>query len=115
MSAQILDGVSTSKEIRSKIKASVEKRVENGLRSPGLAVVLVGDDPASRVYVSKKREACTDVGEPDSIAMKGRQLMEEIGSEYSFKSSFNKCHVIGAIVLYSDIWRDIAFYIVITV
>lgn len=41
--------------------------------------------------------------------------MEEIGSEYSFKSSFTKCPVIGAIVLYSDIWRDIAFYIVITV
>lgn len=62
MTAQILDGQSTSKQIRSQIKAAVETRVANGQRSPGLAVVLVGDDAASKVYVSKKRDACTEVG-----------------------------------------------------
>lgn len=62
MTANILDGITTSKEIRSHIKTSVDQRVKNGLRAPGLAVVLVGDDPASKVYVSKKRDACTEVG-----------------------------------------------------
>ena len=62
MTAKILDGVATSKEIRQQIKQKVEQRVNCGLRVPGLAVVLVGDDAASKVYVSKKRDACTEVG-----------------------------------------------------
>ena len=62
MTASILDGVSASREIRANIKNQVAERVAQGLRAPGLAVVMVGDDPASRVYVSKKRDACTEVG-----------------------------------------------------
>lgn len=62
MTANKLDGLATSKEIRASIKSRVEERVKHGQRAPGLAVVLVGDDPASRVYVSKKRDACTEVG-----------------------------------------------------
>ncbi|MCG8317472.1 MAG: bifunctional methylenetetrahydrofolate dehydrogenase/methenyltetrahydrofolate cyclohydrolase FolD [Pseudomonadales bacterium] len=62
MTAKILDGIATSKEIREQIKQKVEQRVKCGLRVPGLAVVLVGDDAASKVYVTKKREACTEIG-----------------------------------------------------
>ncbi|MDX1696168.1 MAG: bifunctional methylenetetrahydrofolate dehydrogenase/methenyltetrahydrofolate cyclohydrolase FolD [Ketobacteraceae bacterium] len=62
MTAKILDGLSTAKEIRANIKKRVAERVADGLRAPGLAVVLVGDDAASRVYVAKKRDACTEVG-----------------------------------------------------
>lgn len=62
MTAQILNGQATAKTLREQIKAQVATRVEQGLRAPGLAVVLVGDDAASRVYVAKKRDACTEVG-----------------------------------------------------
>ena len=49
---------------------------------------------------------------PDSIAMQGADLMEEIGSEYTFRSRFTKYPVFGMIIQYSDLWQDIAFYIV---
>ncbi|MCU4674327.1 bifunctional methylenetetrahydrofolate dehydrogenase/methenyltetrahydrofolate cyclohydrolase FolD [Catenovulum sp. 2E275] len=62
MTAQIIDGNQIAKNIRASVKESVAKRVEQGKRAPGLAVVLVGDDPASQVYVGKKCDACKDVG-----------------------------------------------------
>lgn len=62
MTANILDGLVAAREIREDIKKHVAERVAQGLRAPGLAVVMVGDDAASRVYVSKKRDACTEVG-----------------------------------------------------
>ena len=62
MSAQILDGKAIAAELRAKIKAGVERRTAAGLRRPGLAVVLVGDNPASQVYVRNKRKSCEEVG-----------------------------------------------------
>jgi len=62
MSAQILDGRAVAAEVRSQVKAGVEQRVTAGRRPPGLAVVLVGESPASRVYVRGKRNACHEVG-----------------------------------------------------
>ena len=62
MSAQILDGKVISAEIRAGIKTRVEAMSAAGLRPPGLAVVLVGDNPASEVYVRNKRKACAEVG-----------------------------------------------------
>ena len=59
---QIIDGKAISAEIRQNIKASVEQRVAEGKRVPGLAVVLVGKNPASEVYVGAKRRACEEVG-----------------------------------------------------
>ena len=60
--AKIIDGKAISAEIRSEIKAEVEARVARGECRPGLAVIIVGEDPASQVYVRNKKKACEEVG-----------------------------------------------------
>jgi methylenetetrahydrofolate dehydrogenase (NADP+)/methenyltetrahydrofolate cyclohydrolase len=62
MSAQILDGKAIAADLREQIQQRVKERVANGMRRPGLAVVLVGDNPASQVYVRNKRKSCDEVG-----------------------------------------------------
>lgn len=62
MTAQNIDGTLISQTVRSEVAARVKARVQAGLRAPGLAVVLVGEDPASKVYVGSKRRACEEVG-----------------------------------------------------
>ena len=62
MPANIIDGKTIASEIREQVRQSVSKRVESGQQAPGLAVVLVGESPASQVYVRKKREACAEAG-----------------------------------------------------
>lgn len=61
MSAQILDGKALAAEIRSEVKTQVAALAEKGV-STALAVILVGDDSASQVYVRNKIKACTDTG-----------------------------------------------------
>ena len=62
MTANIIDGKAIAKQVRTNVAQRVAERVEKGLRAPGLAVVLVGQDPASQVYVGSKRKACEEVG-----------------------------------------------------
>ncbi len=62
MSAQILDGKAIAADIRQTIKNRVTEMTEAGKRPPGLAVVLVGEDPASQVYVRNKQRSCEEVG-----------------------------------------------------
>lgn len=62
MSAKIIDGKAIAANLRQDIRSRVERRLAGGLRPPGLAVVLVGSDPASQVYVGSKRRACEEVG-----------------------------------------------------
>ena len=62
MSAQIIDGKGTADKIKDQLKTRVEKRKQQGLRVPGLAVIKVGNDPASEVYVRNKRNSCEKVG-----------------------------------------------------
>jgi methylenetetrahydrofolate dehydrogenase (NADP+) / methenyltetrahydrofolate cyclohydrolase len=62
MTAKIIDGKQIATEIRAQVKRDVDRRLTQGLRGPGLAVVLVGADPASQIYVTHKREACAAVG-----------------------------------------------------
>ena len=62
MSARIIDGKSIAENLRSHIKKQIDQRRACGLRDPGLAVLLVGADPASQVYVRSKRRACEEVG-----------------------------------------------------
>lgn len=62
MSAQIIDGKAVAKNLRAQLKEEVNAQVAKGLRAPGLAVILVGADPASEVYVRNKRRACEEVG-----------------------------------------------------
>ena len=60
--AQIIDGSAFAKEIRGRLMAEVEAFRRQTGDVPGLAVVLVGDDPASQVYVRNKEKACHEVG-----------------------------------------------------
>jgi len=62
MTAQIIDGKQIASELRKGLKNRVDARLARGLRKPGLAVILVGNDPASEVYVRNKRKGCEDVG-----------------------------------------------------
>ncbi|MEH6594882.1 MAG: bifunctional methylenetetrahydrofolate dehydrogenase/methenyltetrahydrofolate cyclohydrolase FolD [Colwellia polaris] len=62
MTAALIDGKLIAQQLRHSVKDKVQKRIENGLRAPGLAVILVGSDPASQVYVGSKRKACEEVG-----------------------------------------------------
>lgn len=62
MSARLLDGKRIAAELLDRLAARVDARVKAGKPRPGLAVILVGDEPASSVYVRNKRRACERVG-----------------------------------------------------
>lgn len=62
MSARLLDGKRIADELLARIAGRVESRIANGKACPGLAVILVGKEPASTVYVRNKRKACERVG-----------------------------------------------------
>ena len=62
MSAEVLDGKAIAAALRGRVKDVVEARTAAGEGAPGLATVLVGDDPASHVYVGNKRRACEQAG-----------------------------------------------------
>ena len=62
MSANILDGNAIARSIRRDLALRVRQRVAEGLRVPGLAVLLVGDDPGSVIYVRLKQKDCQEVG-----------------------------------------------------
>lgn len=62
MSAQIINGKSIAEQVLARLKSQVEKRISQGKRVPSLAVILVGADPASAIYVRNKRLACEKTG-----------------------------------------------------
>jgi len=62
MTVKLIDGKFIAQELRSTVKEKVAARIAAGKRAPGLAVILVGNDPASEVYVGSKRRACEEVG-----------------------------------------------------
>ena len=59
--AQILNGKAVSQRIKDELKTEVENLKKDGI-NPGLAVIIVGDDPASRVYVNNKKKTCEEIG-----------------------------------------------------
>lgn len=62
MSAQVINGKVVAKTVIDRVKQRVQLRKSQGLRAPGLAVILIGDDPASSVYVNNKKKACEEAG-----------------------------------------------------
>lgn len=60
--ATIIDGKKLSEEIKAEVAAEVKKLTDSGITPPGLAVIIVGNDPASHVYVSSKKKACEATG-----------------------------------------------------
>ena len=61
MSAKIIDGKTIAQQVRNEVAEQVKQRLAAGKRAPGLAVVLVGENPASQIYVASKRRACDEV------------------------------------------------------
>ena len=83
MSASLIDGVAVSRQIRQALSTQVARLTAQGLQ-PGLAVLLVGDDPASAVYVRNKVKACAEVGvysllERHQAATTEEALLQRIG------------------------------------
>ena len=62
MPAKLIDGKQIAKDLRLSLKDKVDASVAKGNRKPGLAVILVGNNPASEVYVRNKRKACEEIG-----------------------------------------------------
>ena len=62
MTAKLIDGKAIAAEVRQAVKTKIDQRREDNLRLPGLAVVLVGQDPASEIYVRNKCMACEEAG-----------------------------------------------------
>jgi methylenetetrahydrofolate dehydrogenase (NADP+)/methenyltetrahydrofolate cyclohydrolase len=65
MSAKIIDGRSIAAQVRAGVAREVAAELERSGQAPGLATILVGDDPASAIYVASKRKACAEVGIAD--------------------------------------------------
>lgn len=62
MTASIISGTQIAKQIKSEISSQIQQHISQGKRSPGLAVILVGADPASQIYVANKRKSCEETG-----------------------------------------------------
>ena len=62
MTARIISGTELSKNIKANIATKIAGHITQGKRAPGLAVILVGEDPASQVYVGSKRRSCEEIG-----------------------------------------------------
>ncbi len=78
METRILSGRELAESVLRRVGERISRYVEQGRRPPGLAVLLVGDDPASRIYVGKKKEACERVGI--------RSFCKELPADVSFES-----------------------------
>ena len=79
MTAKILDGKALAEDIRAEVAASVTEIQLNHGVTPGLAAVLVGDDPASAIYVRNKRRACDEVGMvSDTILLAADSTTEKV-------------------------------------
>ncbi|WGE66471.1 bifunctional methylenetetrahydrofolate dehydrogenase/methenyltetrahydrofolate cyclohydrolase FolD [Actinobacillus equuli subsp. haemolyticus] len=62
MTAQIISGTAVAKQVKTNIAEQIQAYTAQGKRKPGLAVILVGMDPASQVYVNSKRKSCAEIG-----------------------------------------------------
>jgi methylenetetrahydrofolate dehydrogenase (NADP+)/methenyltetrahydrofolate cyclohydrolase len=65
MAARIIDGRTIAAQVRARVADEVRAEVQRSGRAPGLATILVGDDPASAIYVANKRRACAEAGIAD--------------------------------------------------
>ena len=92
MAAKIIDGKAVAADVRARVAKEVEGLAGELGRPPGLATVLVGDDPASAIYVRRKREACAEVGiashhhePPDDVSQEDLlTLVEELNANEEF-------------------------------
>lgn len=93
MSAKIIDGKAIAEDVRAKVKTEVEKRVTAGKTVPGLATVLVGENPASQVYVRSKQKACAEAGiESFGYTLPATASQEEVEALVSQLNADPKVH-----------------------
>ena len=89
MTSTLIDGKAVAQKVRAEVREEIEAWVAGGGRRPGLATVLVGDDPASAVYVGGKQKACAEVGiegfahdlPPDSTQEQVVELLAELNAD----------------------------------
>ncbi len=74
---QLIDGKELSKTIKEEIAVEVEKITDTGKRAPHLAAILIGEDPASQVYVRNKVRSCEQVGFSSTLVRRGADVTEE--------------------------------------
>jgi len=120
MTAQIIDGKKIAEDIRNDIQLRIAARVENNMPKPGLTTVLIGDDPASQVYVRSKHKACEVVGiqsfrfdlQADTSQKYALDLIKELNSDrrihgilvqLPLPSTFNEELVLSCIDLHKDV------------
>ncbi|KGQ67445.1 bifunctional methylenetetrahydrofolate dehydrogenase/methenyltetrahydrofolate cyclohydrolase FolD [Gallibacterium anatis] len=77
MSAQIIFGTALAKSIKNDLHQKIQTLIDQGYRPPGLAVILVGENPASQIYVGNKRKSCLEVG----IQSKSYNLSDTISEQ----------------------------------
>ena len=93
MSAQILDGKGTAQAIRAEIKEDVDRFVAETNVQPTLAVILVGEDPASQVYVRNKERACGRIGiESRTVRMPAETTQAELIAQIDALNADNSVH-----------------------
>jgi methylenetetrahydrofolate dehydrogenase (NADP+)/methenyltetrahydrofolate cyclohydrolase len=89
MTATVIDGKAIAQEVRNEVREEIVAWCATGGRRPGLATVLVGEDPASAVYVSGKQKACAEVGiegfshhlPASTTEAEVKQLLAELGAD----------------------------------
>jgi methylenetetrahydrofolate dehydrogenase (NADP+)/methenyltetrahydrofolate cyclohydrolase len=92
MAATLLDGTATAKAIRAELKLQVETLASRGLR-PGLGVLLVGDDPASALYVRNKTRACDELGiHHETVTLSATATTEEVAAQVEAFNRRNDVH-----------------------
>jgi methylenetetrahydrofolate dehydrogenase (NADP+) / methenyltetrahydrofolate cyclohydrolase len=85
VAARVIDGKAVAAAVRERVRAEVAELLAGGRPAPGLATVLVGEDPASQIYVRKKHEACEEAGMRSlhhelSVETTENQLLELVGA-----------------------------------
>ena len=82
--AQIIDGKAVSKQVRERVALETAELKAKGV-TPGLAVIIVGEDPASQVYVRNKEKACEEVGfYSEKFALPENTTQEELNNPVSY-------------------------------
>lgn len=84
----LIDGKKTAQEIRNELKADIQNLINDGKNVPGLVAILVGEDPASKIYVKSKGKACNEIGM--------RTKTEE------FPSNISEIELLGVIESYNN-------------
>ncbi|OGT08788.1 MAG: bifunctional methylenetetrahydrofolate dehydrogenase/methenyltetrahydrofolate cyclohydrolase [Gammaproteobacteria bacterium RBG_16_37_9] len=97
MSAKIIDGVAIAQKLQQEIASQIKDLTSKGLRAPGLAVIIVGENAASKIYVNKKRKMCLELG----IISKDYNLPDNLAESELLKliADLNKDYTIDGILV----------------